>query len=932
MISTAEIREASILIVDDQKANVNLLDQMLREAGFTHVSSTMDAREVCDLHKKHRYDLIILDLQMPVMDGFEVMGLLKKTEVDSYLPVLVITAQPGHKLRALKAGARDFISKPFELAEVLARVHGMIELRLLHEHGTVANVGRLETAQRIASVGDWDYDFAKGHRLRWSDEVYHILGIPRAAFPPSAETFYQHVHPDDLVAVKREKLVVAKGLRRVDFEHRIIRADGEVRVIRQVAEMTFGEDGEPLKESGTVQDITERKQAEALIRENEERYRKMLALSPDALYVHVDGIVTFVNDAFCQMMGATGASQLIGRVALSVIHPDFRERKLEVRATHSERHSVPCTELEFARLDGSSVPVEVASVGFDFRGHREVQVIARDISVRLNAVAALRESEERFKFVARAVSDVVWDWNLATDTLWWNDGFLATFGFASGDIDSSADSWKGRIHPDDRIRVVSGIHQAIETAKESWNAEYRFERKDGTYAYVHDRGYILRDKHGKGIRMVGGMHDLTEKKKLEEQHLRSQRMESIGTLAGGIAHDLNNVLAPIMMAIELLKQGDSDESRKTKILETIYVSCRRGADLVRQVLSFARGIEHQSVALRLNTLIDELSAVIGQTFPRNIRIKTSVDVNLWTVTGDPSQLHQVLLNLAVNARDSMPKGGKLEISASNVTVDEQFAGTSNGAFPGTYVLLEVSDSGCGIPPDVRDRIFEPFFTTKEVGKGTGLGLSTVQTVVKNHGGFLSVASEIGEGTAFKIYLPADRSMPAADPSGPSRAEIPRGRDELVLVVDDERSIIEITRQTLESFGYRVITAANGAEAVSIYAKQPLAVSLVITDMMMPIMDGIATIHVLGCINPCVRIIAASGLLLAENSAKASAAGVRDFLQKPFSAETLARMVRTVIDRPEPHAGFAAQVLAMVGPEASDGAGADAQGEFVLGHA
>jgi PAS domain S-box-containing protein len=922
MISKAEILRASILIVDDQKANVNLLDQMLREAGYTDVSSTMDAREVSDLHKKHRYDLIILDLQMPVMDGFEVMGLLKKTEVDNYLPVLVVTAQPGHKLRALKAGARDFISKPFDLAEVLARVHGMIELRLLHEHGTVANVSRLETAQRIAQLGDWEYDFTKNHRLRWSDEVYHILGIQRSAFSPNAETFYKHVHPDDLAAVKKEKLVVAKGLRRVDFEHRIIRADGEVRFVRQVAEMTFGDDGEPLKESGTVQDITERKLAEATIRENEERYRKMLALSPDALFVHVDGIITFVNEAFCQMMRTTDASQLIGRVALTVTHPNFRGLKLDMRSMHSEWHSVPCVELEFLRLDGSSVPVEVASVAFDFRGQREVQVIARDISVRLNAVAALRESEERFKFVARAVSDVVWDWNLATDTLWWNDGFLATFGFASGDMDSSADSWKGRIHPDDRIRVVSGIHQAIETNKESWSAEYRFQRKDGTYAYVHDRGYILRDKDGKGIRMVGGMHDLTEKKKMEEQHLRSQRMESIGTLAGGIAHDLNNVLAPIMMAIELLKQGDNDETRKTKILETIYASCRRGADLVRQVLSFARGIEHQRVALTLGTLVEELSGIIGQTFPRNIRIKTDIAKNLWPVTGDPSQLHQVLLNLAVNARDAMPKGGRLKIAASNVTVDAQFAATSNGAFAGTYVLLEVSDTGSGIAPEVRDRMFEAFFTTKEVGKGTGLGLSTVHTVVKNHGGFLKVDSEVGKGTVFKIYLPADLSSSTANSVSPIAVEIPRGKDELVLVVDDERSIVEITRHTLESYGYRVITAANGAEAVSLYAKQPLAVSLVITDMMMPIMDGIATIHVLGCINPCVRIIAASGLLLAENSAKASAAGVRDFLQKPYSAETLYRMVRTVIDRPEPKGGFTAHAFAMVGGDDAQSASAD----------
>jgi CheY-like chemotaxis protein len=243
----------------------------------------------------------------------------------------------------------------------------------------------------------------------------------------------------------------------------------------------------------------------------------------------------------------------------------------------------------------------------------------------------------------------------------------------------------------------------------------------------------------------------------------------------------------------------------------------------------------------------------------------------------------------------MPHGGALTLSASNVTLDEQFAATSQDATAGTYVLLQVSDTGCGIPPEVRDRIFEPFFTTKEVGKGTGLGLSTVHTVVKNHGGFLLLDSEVDRGSTFKVYLPADPAHRAegADPGFPSH--LPRGRGELVLVIDDEPSIREITQQTLEAFGYCVITAGDGAEAVTLYAKQAQDVALVLTDMMMPIMDGAATIHVLKCINPNVAIIAASGLELTENIAKALEAGVHDFLQKPYTAQTLIQRVRKVID-------------------------------------
>jgi CheY-like chemotaxis protein len=299
----------------------------------------------------------------------------------------------------------------------------------------------------------------------------------------------------------------------------------------------------------------------------------------------------------------------------------------------------------------------------------------------------------------------------------------------------------------------------------------------------------------------------------------------------------------------------------------------------------------------LRTLVDELKGIIGETFPRNIRIVTRVAADSWPITGDPTQLHQILLNLAVNARDAMPAGGTLTVAVSNVTLDAQYASTSPEAKPGLYVLLQVTDTGRGISPKIRDRIFEPFFTTKEVGKGTGLGLATVHAVVKSHGGFLNVYSEVGMGTTFKIYLPAEQACQEAEIVPPCHAELPRGRNELVLVVDDEFSIRHITQRTLEAFGYRVITASDGAEAVALYARQMQEIAVVLTDMMMPIMDGAATIQVLMRINPAVRIIAASGLEVTENVVKATSAGVRDFLPKPYTAETLLKRIREVLDRP-----------------------------------
>ena len=565
----------------------------------------------------------------------------------------------------------------------------------------------------------------------------------------------------------------------------------------------------------------------------------------------------------------------------------------ELRSTGYIRYD----DLPLETKNGRKVDVEFVSNLYEEGDQQVIQCNIRDISARKRAGLALRASEERFKLVARAVSDVVWDWNLVTGKLWWSDDFMTTFGYILNEIEPGIESWTSHIHPDERGRVVAGIHLAIDTGKEAWAEEYRFQRKDGAYALVQDRGYIHRDGAGKALRMVGGMRDLTEQKLLEAQSLRAQRMESIGTLSGGIAHDLNNVLTPIMMSIEMLQADLDDDPGRRKILEIIQVSCRRGADLLRQVLSFARGLNGPRVSTQLGPLIADLQGIICETFPRNITITAQVSDKLWSITGDPSQLHQVLLNLAVNARDAMLlHGGTLTFAANNLMIDAQYAGTSGAAKPGPYVLLRVTDTGVGIPLAVRQKIFERFYTTKETGRGTGLGLSTVHAIVKSHGGFIELESELDQGTTFKIFLPASPALPSAESAHPFNAGLSLGRDELVLVVDDESSIRLITQQTLEAFGYRVLTASNGAEAVALYAKQPQQIAIVLTDMMMPVMDGAAIIRVLKTINPAVKIIAASGIDSQENLANATKVEVQDFLAKPYTAKTLLKLIREVLDR------------------------------------
>ena len=348
------------------------------------------------------------------------------------------------------------------------------------------------------------------------------------------------------------------------------------------------------------------------------------------------------------------------------------------------------------------------------------------------------------------------------------------------------------------------------------------------------------------------------------------------------------------MSIELLRSTATD-AESENILETIEVSAKRGADIVRQVLSFARGLEGERIEVQPKHLLKDMETIVKDTFPKDVRLEFSIANDIWTILGDPTQMHQIILNLCVNARDSMPNGGSLTVSLENCIIDDQYAAMNLESKAGRFVLISVADSGTGIPPDLLEKIFEPFFTTKELSKGTGLGLSTVSAIVKSHEGFINVYSEVGKGTTFKVYLPAMKVSPATNKEQTKRIGFRRGNGETVLVVDDEASILTITCQTLQAFGYKVLKAVDGAEAVSTYAQNPDEIDVVLTDMNMPVMDGRATIHALLRINPAVKIIAASGLNSNGAVTKVSDANVKHFLTKPFTAGTLLETVRATLD-------------------------------------
>ncbi len=760
-------------------------------------------------------------------------------------------------------------------------------------------------------------------------------------------------------------------------------------------------------------DVTQRRADREALRLSEERFREMAENIDHVFfnYAPAENRLLYANHAYEKLFGLPLATAYADPLDyLNHLHPEDRPAAEQVFARQLAGEA---TEADFRviRPDGSVVWMReraVAVKDVDGRVERIVGTMT-DITAQKVAENRIRESEEKFRLLARTTNDAVWDWNLVTDVVEWNEGFETLSGFRRGEIRPTSESWVAGIHPDDRDRVAQGIHRVIDEGGNEWADQYRFRRKDGSYVYVLDRGYVLRDEAGRGVRMLGGMTDLTdrlrmaerlmdqallidqasdaivvrdlegrivlwsrgaervygwsaeevkgriaadvlqtdvaargtvlpqvmeagewsgelrhrrkdgteivvfsrwtlmrdserrpksilsintdvtERRQIEQQLLRTQRMESIGTLAGGIAHDLNNLLAPITMGVDLLKRYEP-KPESLRVIGSIEANARRGAQLVRQVMSYARGVEGERVAVRLDDIAREVAGIAESTFPKNIDFEVDAPADLAAVSGDPTQLNQVLLNLCVNARDAMPRGGRLAVRLRNVEVDRPSAAMNREARPGRYVVASVEDTGAGIPKENLEKIFDPFFTTKELGQGTGLGLSTVQGIVRSHGGFIRVHSQSGKGSRFEVFLPVrDPALGQAAPPpevAPSAPAYRRGHGECILVVDDEPPILRVVRQTLESFDYEVLTAEDGARAIEVFVANRERIVLVITDVMMPVMDGAVLVSALRRLDPDVRVIAATGLDVQANLSRITQEGVRQILTKPYTAETL----------------------------------------------
>ena len=740
---------------------------------------------------------------------------------------------------------------------------------------------RWNFALQSAGDGVWDWDATTGksyYSPRWKE----MLGYSHADIGDSYEDWTKLIHPDDLDHVlDRMRLHLSGATEAYECDHRVRTKTGDYkwvashgRVISRTA------DDRALRAVGTQRDITERKAAEARMREALEFNQTVLRSVPVGILTYLSsGEVITANPAALKFLGAEQDAVMAQNFRKIASWEKFGLLELADRALREER--AVTRRGSYVSMFGRENWSELTFVPFWFEGAQRLLLIAQDLTEE-------QKVTEELKLLRAALNAAPTGW-VVTDVHgvieWVNPGFTKLTGYSLEEaLGQSPKMLNSGQHP---RAFYTNLWETV-LRGEIWEGELCNRRKDGTLYYERMTIAPVRDHVGAIAHFVAMKQDITGQHELQQQLNRSQRLESIGLLASGIAHDLNNMLAPIMLSVGLIGSRHKDQPTR-ELLDMMQAAAQRGASVVQQVLTFARGVDGERSELDLRPLLKELAQLVRETFPREIRLTVDVPATPLCVDGDVTQLHQVLLNLAVNARDAMPEGGALRLTAASVHLDENAARLAPAGHPGDFVKLGVADTGSGIPPEIVEHIFEPFFTTKPRGKGTGLGLSTVYGIVRSHGGFVAVESTVGRGTVFSVLLPQRTPVPVPAKPVPAQRTL-KGGGRSVLVVDDEASIRLATTEVLKGHGFNVVKAEDGFEALRRVRESPEGFSLVIVDLMMPGMNGYKLIPQLRLIAPRLPIIVASGMMgdatAGESRAALADCGVRIVLEKPFTEAAL----------------------------------------------
>ena len=885
-------KRSKILVIEDDLIQAQMIEATI-VAESEYFEAIIEGRLETGLARLSQgdIDLVLLDLTLPESDGPN--PFFKIRERAPQLPIIVLTANDNNELNlsTTQFGERNYLVKRETNHRLLRQT---IYYAIERQH---SEREKLEYEQTILKIADALPEIVAliepftGRMHFINDQIKPILGYSLPEAQSLTLTTLVHPHDQQRLSAHLVQLLEAREDRAGQIEYRAKHANGDWRWLdcRHIVYSRHS-DGQPQQILCTAHDATERKRAERALAKSEARYRDLVENSGLFMGTHdAEGYILSANQFFYKFLGFERLEEIIGRRLSDFLSPrsqnlfqDYLDQILTKGRTSGT--------MSFVSPQGETIALEYSNTLYlDAPDQAIVRCIARDVTDQARAEAALQESEQRLRFALDAAGLGAWEWKIDADKIVVDDFAQRLFGEISGGLEA----YLAKIHPDDREQVKRKLEQVLRT-KENYHLEFRITNPDGQIHWLEAQSRLVCDSEGRPLRIVGVMRDITERKRLEAEIYRAQRLESIGALASGIAHDLNNVLAPILMALHTLQQRFTDENSQ-RWLSLIHKSAERGRDLVEQMIAFAKGASGERTPLLLNHIVGDLVKILHETLPKNVELEVRLPEDLWNITGDATQIHQVLMNLCINARDAMPRGGQLMISTENLELGEEEVRMHPDVRAGRFIRITVADTGSGISPQIIDRIFDPFFTTKEKGKGSGLGLSTALGIVRGHGGFVDVQSEIAQGARFEVYLPA-RQIALSNAAESQPQEPLNGQGELILLIDDEPDICEVAKHTLESCGYRVIAAHDGQEAIELYRRYQREIQVVLTDMMMPNLDGPTTIRTLRNIDPHVKIIATSGMRSTGQFAEAAEFGVSTFLLKPYTADKLLGILAGILNR------------------------------------
>ena len=911
-----------ILILEDRAADAELVTRELRKAGFEFVAKTVATeKEFLAELRSYAPELILADYSLPGYDGLSALAAAQKQCPET--PFIFVSGSLGEEkaIDTLHQGATDYVLKQ-RLARLGPAVRRALREREEMRKREQAEKERHEAEVRyralfeqsreseeqlramfdLASIGVASADPRTAQWLRVNQKMCAITGY--SASEMLRMRIPELTHPDDRQKDWEAFQRVVRG-EAPDYrlEKRYIRKDGAVAWVNVNVTVIRDAAGQPMRTMATIEDITERKQAEQALRENDRRYRLLFNSGRDAVFVHDGpdaqgrpGEFLEVNDVACQRLGYT-------REELLQMSP-FDIETLEgaqaipgiVKRLEKEKHAT--WEAINVTKGGRQFPVEISSQLFQLNGKPAYLSTIRDITERKQAEVALRRREEYFRALTEKATDVTTVLNADGTIQYQSLSVEQVFGYQPNELVGR--SAFDLIHPEDLARMQQALAESVATPGSTTRIELRFRRKDNSWCVLESTSRnLLDDPNVKGI--IINSRDMTERRVLEEQLRQSQKMEAVGQLAGGVAHDFNNMLAVIRGNAELLLMDEGQHTAETREgLKHVVAASERAANLTRQLLAFSRKQVLQPQPLVLNEVIANLTKMLHRVLRENINLQCQYAAPLAYVQADTGMIEQVILNLVVNARDAMPQGGQLRLATGQLTLDEAYARVNPEARAGEFVCLLVSDTGTGIAPGVLPRIFEPFFTTKELGKGTGLGLATVYGIVKQHQGWIEVSSQVGVGSTFTVFLPAIATPARLAEAAAAGVEVLGGK-ETILLVEDEHAVRLTTRRVLESKSYTVREATSAREALELWQSHAGEIALLLTDIVMPgEMTGRDLAERLWEQRPGLKVVFMSGYS-AEVLGKGTDFIRRTrsyFLEKPSTSRAILETVRQCLDQTE----------------------------------